>query len=79
MNLRRRKPADLQSAPFGRSGTPPRFENSNLAFSPIEIKLSTKVLLKPKIKFATNFLISPMAHITGEIKKLALPKPDISL
>jgi hypothetical protein len=22
-NLRRRKPADLQSAPFGRSGTPP--------------------------------------------------------
>lgn len=23
-NLRRRKPADLQSAPFGRSGTPPK-------------------------------------------------------
>lgn len=27
-NLRRRKPADLQSAPFGRSGTPPADDSS---------------------------------------------------
>ena len=50
------EPADLQSAPFGRSGTPP--ERKRRSLMEIHLGVNSVQPLEPKIEFKIKLLVS---------------------